>query len=138
VASDDLRQSQYKINNRILVSQQKPTSMLQIWLQTAPAQPCRRLAELYEIRGGIAAVQSNCKIARELCRADHELIWKLCATTLSEGNCSGSGAEPRACNPPRFKRNVGRNSLDRFPRHSTSTLAQMLVQTRRDSTGLEY
>jgi hypothetical protein len=127
VTSDELRHTQFKLNNRMLVSQQKPTSVVQIWSPTVSAQPCRRLAELYEIRGGIAAVQANCRIARELYRADHELIWKLCATALSEGHNSEGNVSRQACNPPRFKRNGSRVPSERHPRHSTITLAQMSV-----------
>lgn len=127
-ASDDLRHSQFKINSRMLVSQQKPTSIMQLWPRAVSEQPCKRLAELYERRGGIAAIEANCRIAREMERADHELVWKLCATTLSGGHCANVEAEPLAREPPRFrrKREVPPQEKNSQPtQHSLTTLAQM-------------
>jgi hypothetical protein len=89
----------------MLAAQQKPSSVLRLSTHVASPQPCRRLAECYRTSGGTLAVQSNLEAARQLHRPDHELIWKLIASSLAadvELNQVKPPVEP--VKPPRFKR----------------------------------
>jgi hypothetical protein len=94
-----------KPQNRMLASPQKPSSTLRISTHVASAQPDRRLAERYKTLGGTWAVQCNLEASRQLNRPDHELIWKLVASSLTADIYPVEKGPPiKTGLPPRFVR----------------------------------
>jgi hypothetical protein len=101
-ADGSLLNGTVKPQNRMLAAQPKPSSVLRLSTQVASPQPCRKLAESYKISGGIRAVQCNLEAARQLRRPDHELIWRLIASSLTAD--LNPVQEKSSALPPRFKR----------------------------------
>jgi len=93
-----------KPQNRMLTSPQKPSSVVRLSTHVAFAQPDRRLAECYKTSGGARAVQCNLETSRQFHRPDHELIWKLIASSLTANTDPVQNGSSLTGPPPRFKR----------------------------------